>query len=290
MTGGAGDDTYVVDSLSDMVTEAAGAGTDRVNSYINYTLGAEVEVLYLFGTATNGTGNDLNNTLVGNTNNDSLYGLGGNDTLIGGTGNDTLEGGTGHDVYYVDSAGDVVSEAFGAGVDKVYAYVSDTLDANVESLYLFGSATNATGNALNNILGGNSLDNSLTGLGGNDWLNGGPGKDNYIFSETGPINRDTIAGFNHADDTIVLKDIIDGVSDGVIRGLDFPGGLLNAANYFEGAGLIGNGLENNGIFNDTNTGNIYYNPTSGAAGDAVIICTVGTVALAVDNTDFIYSA
>ena len=45
MAGGTGNDTYIVDSASDVVIEAAGAGTDRVNAYVSYTLGANVENL-----------------------------------------------------------------------------------------------------------------------------------------------------------------------------------------------------------------------------------------------------
>ena len=42
-----------------------------------------------------GTGNTLNNWLVGNGNANSLSGLAGNDTLYGYAGNDSLNGGTG---------------------------------------------------------------------------------------------------------------------------------------------------------------------------------------------------
>src|SRR5205085_2571586 len=45
MTGGAGNDIYVVDDATDTVTEAAGGGTDTVQSSISYTLGSEVENL-----------------------------------------------------------------------------------------------------------------------------------------------------------------------------------------------------------------------------------------------------
>ena len=129
MAGGVGDDSYVVDSAGDVVSEAAGAGTDRVNASVNYTLGANVENLTLSGTATSGTGNDLNNIIYGNSNantlsglagNDTLYGYDGNDTLYGGNGNDypgrrrpatiPWQAGAGNDTYVVDSAGDVVSE------------------------------------------------------------------------------------------------------------------------------------------------------------------------------------
>ena len=62
MSGGAGNDTYVVDDAGDVVTEAAGEGTDTVRARVSYTLGANVENLTLTGTgAINGTGNALDN-------------------------------------------------------------------------------------------------------------------------------------------------------------------------------------------------------------------------------------
>jgi Ca2+-binding RTX toxin-like protein len=100
MIGGLGNDTYVVNVLTDVVTELAGQGTDLVQSAITYSLvdtdgaaanGGNVENLTLTGTANiNGTGNTLNNTLTGNSGNNILNGGLGNDTLIGGTGSDTF--------------------------------------------------------------------------------------------------------------------------------------------------------------------------------------------------------
>ena len=94
MTGGAGNDLYVVDAAGDVVVEAAGGGTDKVRSYIDLTLSAEVENLELLGSAANGTGNALANTLVGN----SL-----NNVLDGAAGNDYMRGGAGDDIYIVQS-------------------------------------------------------------------------------------------------------------------------------------------------------------------------------------------
>ncbi|MFS2036053.1 calcium-binding protein [Polaromonas sp. CT11-55] len=100
MRGGAGDDFYVVDSASDSVLENANEGTDSVLSSISYTLSANVENLTVTGAAAlNGTGNTLNNVLIGNGAANVLDGGQGNDTLDGGGGADTLSGGAGDDRY-----------------------------------------------------------------------------------------------------------------------------------------------------------------------------------------------
>src|SRR5262249_25530595 len=100
MHGGPGDDTYVVDTLSDIVGENAGEGIDTVRAWISYSLGApNLENLTLLegGTAVDGTGNPLDNHIIGNSNNNTLVGEEGNDTLEGGLGNDRLEGDAGND-------------------------------------------------------------------------------------------------------------------------------------------------------------------------------------------------
>ena len=55
-------------------------------------------------------GNALNNLLLGNDGSDTLIGGLGNDTLEGSLGADSLTGGKGHDFYFIDNAGDIVSE------------------------------------------------------------------------------------------------------------------------------------------------------------------------------------
>ncbi len=89
--GGDGDDYYIL-QVADTVIEAAGGGTDTVEARINtYTLAANVENLIFNGTgAFNGTGNSLNNLIVGGAGDDVLRGGGGNDTLQGGLGADTV--------------------------------------------------------------------------------------------------------------------------------------------------------------------------------------------------------
>jgi Ca2+-binding RTX toxin-like protein len=85
MRGGAGDDIYIVAAAGDVTAEDPGQGTDTVRSYINWTLGANVERLELQGAGNlNGTGNALNNTLVGNSGANILSGGNGNDYMVGG--------------------------------------------------------------------------------------------------------------------------------------------------------------------------------------------------------------
>ncbi|MDW2812726.1 hypothetical protein R5K32_21710, partial [Acinetobacter baumannii] len=78
--------------------ENAGEGIDTVLSSITYTLGNNLENLTLTGsTAINGTGNALNNVLIGNSAINTLTGGAGDGYLNGGGGADKLLGGTGND-------------------------------------------------------------------------------------------------------------------------------------------------------------------------------------------------
>lgn len=160
LTGGGGNDVYIV-STGDSVVEAASAGTDQVQADISWVLGANIENLMLLGaTNVNGTGNTLDNIIIGNA---------GNNTLDGGTGADSLSGGMGNDTYIVDNLGDTVSESADAGNDTVNASVSYILGANIENLTLTGSTViNGTGNSLDNVIRGNSATNTLSGGAGND--------------------------------------------------------------------------------------------------------------------------
>ncbi len=120
LIGGLGNDIYVVDNAGDVVTEALNAGTDRVSSSVSHALGANVENLTLAGAGTiNGTGNTLNNVIVGTTGNNVLNGGAGNDTLNGGSGNDQLSGGVGLDFFVFDSALNGT-----ANVDAIVDFVS----------------------------------------------------------------------------------------------------------------------------------------------------------------------
>ena len=286
LTGGAGNDIYVV-GTGDTVVEAAGAGTDRVQSDLTWTLGNYIENLTLTGTAAiNGTGNALNNTLTGNSAANVLTGGGGNDTYVVGTGDTVVEaagggtdtvqsavtwtlgnyienlilsgtaaidgtgnalnnilrgnsaanvltGGGGDDIYVVGT-GDTVVEAAGGGTDTVKAGVSWTLGNNLENLVLTEtSAINGTGNTLNNALTGNSASNVLTGNAGNDTLDGAGGADTLLGGTGADLYR---FGVGYGLDTVQENETTAGVKDAIV----FAGTVNQDDVQFQ---RVGNNLE-----------------------------------------------
>jgi Ca2+-binding RTX toxin-like protein len=182
MSGGLGNDTFVVDSAKDVVVEYPDQGIDTVRSSIDYTLGNNLENLVLLGAALNGTGNSLDNSMTGNAENNTLKGEAGNDIL--------KFGGTGDDTYEVDSPGDTVIELEGGGNDTVNSFISYTLGDTVENLNLQGAdAIDGSGCRLNNTITGNSANNTLVGLAGEDQIDGGDGTDavSYANSPNGVV-------------------------------------------------------------------------------------------------------
>ncbi len=262
MNGGGGNDTYIVDNVGDTVIEGANQGTDIVFSSVDFTLGANVENLTLTGSSNlNGTGNNLENTIVGNS---------GNNILDGGIGADTLRGGAGDDTYIVDNTADVIIENAAEGIDLVNASISYTLGANVENLTLTGNDNiNGTGNDLSNTITGNDGNNVLNGGAGADMLWGGAGDDTL----DGGIGADTMIG-GTGNDTYVVDNLGDVVTEASNEGID----LVRASiTYTLGANVENLTLTGFGNINGTGnelantiTGNSGNNTLSGAAGDDVL--------------------
>jgi Ca2+-binding RTX toxin-like protein len=290
MAGGAGDDTYTVDNAGDVVTEAASAGIDLVQSSVTYTLTANVENLTLTGgAAINGTGNTLDNVITGNGAANTLTGGAGNDTLNGAGGADTMIGGTGNDTYFVDNAGDVVVENLNEGTDTVNSSITYTLTANVENLTLTGgSAINGTGNALNNVLTGNGAANTLSGGAGNDTLDGGAGADTLI----GGLGNDTYIVDNAGDvvtenaneGTDLVKSSITYTLTANVENLTLTGsgninGTGNALNNVL-TGNAGNNILTGGDGNDTLDGGAGNDTLIGGLGnDIYIVDSAGDVVI-----------
>ncbi|OGI41303.1 MAG: hypothetical protein A2140_02755 [Candidatus Muproteobacteria bacterium RBG_16_62_13] len=233
LIGGAGDDTYVVDNAGDLVVENPAEGTDTVLGSVSYSLSANVENLTLTGSGNiDGTGNDLNNLIVGNS---------GANVLDGGAGADTLIGGAGDDNYIVDNAGDVAVEGAGEGTDTILASVSYVLPADVENLTLTGSSDiDATGNELNNVLSGNSGDNVLDGTVGADTMLGGAGDDTYVVDDPGDA---VVENPGEGNDTVfasisyVLPDNVENLTLTGAADLSGTGNVLDNA-------IVGNGGNN----------------------------------------------
>jgi len=238
MKGLAGDDTYIVDNAGDSVVESPGEGTDLVKSSVTYALPANVENLALTRTSPiNGTGNGLNNKLIGNE---------GNNSLDGRVGADTMGGRGGDDVYFVDNVADRVVELVDGGIDTVRSTVSHTLPENVENLVLTGTAaTNGTGNGQANRIAGNAANNVLNGGAGNDTLTGGGGQDRFVFKTAlnQSTNVDRVQDFVPIDDQIRLDHRI--------------------FTAFPSTGMLSTSMFRSGSAATTSAQRIVYNPASG---------------------------
>ncbi len=123
--GGAGDDTYWVDTGADLTFEAVDSGFDTVHADVPVAgagvyLWPNMENLVLEGTTSFGVGNELANQLTGNAIGNFLLGGAGDDILNGKGGGDVLFGEAGADtfVFETGTGGDVIGD-FTAGSDKI---------------------------------------------------------------------------------------------------------------------------------------------------------------------------
>jgi serralysin len=110
LIGGGGNDEYRFPDSSDTIIEEAGGGIDTVVASFSFSLVgiANVERLQLVSVhGGNGTGNELDNEIIGSNGANVLDGAAGADLLLGGFGGDTLTGGAHADRF-------------------VYALISDT--------------------------------------------------------------------------------------------------------------------------------------------------------------------
>ena len=253
MIGRDGDDLYMVNSVNDLVVEAAGEGWDTVYSSINLTLAGEVEALFLRGSAVNATGNALDNKLVGNSLDNMIDGSGGADVMYGQGGNDT---------YHADDAADRAVEDEDGGIDVVVARATFHLGAYVENLTLAGSGNiNAYGNWLDNVLVGNDGANILEGGLGADDATGGGGADTFLFRDgafdglTGSTS-DRITDFDSGDGDRISLYLVD--ADTTVSGrqnFDFIGnaefsGTAGELRYGQGSGgntIISGDLDGDGV-------------------------------------------
>jgi Ca2+-binding RTX toxin-like protein len=220
MVGGAGNDVYTVETVGDLVVEAANEGIDLVYLLLDaakqaYTLTANVENLTFKSTgAFRGTGNALDNIIDGKLSTGAVIdGAAGNDTIYGGAGNDSLSGGIGDDEIRGGNGIDTIDG--GAGSDTVWMngafadYVIARPNAtdlvltdrngnvitvrNVEALH-FADTTLAPSTLTDNVattgadvLHGTDANDTIDGFAGNDTLSGGDGNDLYVVNAAGDV-------------------------------------------------------------------------------------------------------
>ncbi len=303
MTGGKGNDTYDIDDAGDEVIENKGEGIDVIRTVLDFDLdaiAADIENLYFIGGGDfKGGGNGLANVITGGNGNDVLDGEVGNDVLNGGDGNDvfddalgvnTLNGGKGNDVYIVNATTDKIVELTNKGTDEVRSSVTFSLAkiANVENLTLTGGDNiDGTGNALSNVIKGNSGINALDGGAGNDTLFGaagdtligGTGNDTYVLD----AGDGTVTEFKNAGiDTIVADNDF---TLAALLNLNIENLTLAGSGKFSGTGnqlnnyITGNDDDNaldGGDGNDTLDGGAGSDALNGGKGnDTFIVDDIG---------------
>ncbi|MBY3383979.1 M10 family metallopeptidase [Rhizobium laguerreae] len=166
LIGGARNDTYIVDNAGDSVIENTDEGIDTVRTNLaSYELAGNVENLSFVGTGPfAGTGNALNNVIVGGS---------GSNTLTGGTGNDTLTGGAAADVfvYLLNWGHDTITNFVATGAAHDTIRIDHNIFADWESLFAassqYGNDTIVTADIDNTIVLRNV---ALTSLDSGDFL------------------------------------------------------------------------------------------------------------------------
>jgi len=313
MTGGSGNDIYVVDNISDTAVEDAAGGIDLVRASVAYALGKNVENLVLTGSADiAGTGNELDNLIMGNP---------GDNVLNGKTGVDSMDGGEGSDVYLIAVAADhgaaEIADSGSAGSDEVRfsATVAGTLklfagDTGIERAVIgTGTTPNAitTGSVALNLdaselanaisLTGNSGANILTGTAYGDIISAGAGADKVYAGAGddtlyGGLGNDTLTGgdgadifvFNTTPSSTANKDLITDFTPGtdkvqlslaIFRALGSAVGNLAESQFWAGAGAVKGHDADDRIVYDTNTGTLYYDADGSKPAAAIAIAVMG---------------
>jgi Ca2+-binding RTX toxin-like protein len=275
MAGGTGNDSYRVDSRSDITLEYLGEGVDTVEANCSFTLSSNIENLTLLeGGNYAAGGNSLANVILGNS---------GNNTISGGLGADTLDGGLGDDVYILNDLIDVIIDA--GGVDTIRTSVSIELQNGIERAELIGLGDiSATGNGAANTLVGNAGANYLDGGLGVDILTGGEGGDGFFMSYNGAGNSaDTVTDFKTGEDLLMIDLAsfgIDPISSGITSS-----GVLNSNSFVSGAGARALDANDYIIF-DTATQLLSFDPDgSGSLNSLPIALIIGTKPINLSASD-----
>jgi serralysin len=277
--GGDGNDVIFGGSGNDFMV--GGNGVDTL-SYAEATAAVHVSLAITASSQnTGGAGFDKISgfeNLTGSDYNDELIGDAGNNKIVGGLGIDHMAGGAGDDIYSVDNVLDTTIELAGEGTDLVLASVDWTLSNNTENLTLFGAAISGTGNALDNVIRGNTNGNILNGKGGHDNLYGLAGADTFVFDAPDASSSDKVHDFAHGVDKIQVDSTAFGLTTGTIDSSYFVSSSTADIAHMSAT-------EAHGQFLFDKYQNLYFDADGTGSGAAVLIASFSGAV--VDSTDII---
>ena len=264
-------------------------------------------------------GNDIinaglgNDTLIGGLGNDTLNGEAGNDTLNGGAGNDALNGGAGNDTYLfpvIAQGNDTIADV--SGVDTISfagtpATASIRFNLGLTTAQTVGGGTSiklAAADAIENVIGGaggdrlfgNTLDNSLEGVAGNDTLSGGAGNDTlsgglgtdlliggagndqFVFNgistfAPATFGVDTITDFSTGDKLVLSKTVFAALTS--VAGAGFSAASDFAVVEDDALAATSSAF----IVYSQNSGSLFYNQNGAAAGFGIPATAGGEFAI-----------
>ena len=281
-----GDDTYYIDNTLDRVVESGGQGLDHVVSTVSYMLADNVESMILVGeNAQSGTGNSLDNIILGSIGanilrggggGDRLNGAAGMDVLIGDDGDDDLRGGPDDDslsggagVDFLDGEDGADSVYGGSGEDRIFGGLgSDHLYGEGQADYLSGGGDSdfLYGGEGTDILDGAEGADYASGGEGDDWIDGGEGSDKLY----GDAGADFIKGGDQDDH------LSGGLNIDVLQG-------GQGADYL--VDVSGNAVLDGGIGADSLTGGSGIEFFAGGAGNDSIVLGSGRDVIALNAGD-----
>jgi len=224
-----------------------GSGSDTLVAIENLSGSNHDDNLTGDGNANRLSGAQGNDFLNGGAGNDTLDGGAGNDRLWGGSGADSLIGGDGSDFYYVDDAGDSVSETnanpASGGTDQVLTYLaSTTLGAHIENGRILATgAASLIGNALDNLLDAGTGNNLLDGAIGNDTVSYLYGASSGVSVSLAIVGAQATGG-SGSDTLIAIENL---------SGSTYDDSLTGNGNANRISGAQGNDFLDGGAGNDT---------------------------------------
>jgi Ca2+-binding RTX toxin-like protein len=234
----------------DMGTGSSNYGGESYTNFENLVSGNGADSI---------TGTSVANDIRTNGGNDTVVAGGGKDLVAGGDGNDSIDGGGGNDQLFGGAGDDTIAGGTGA----------DVLKGNTGSDTLYGGA------GADELFGGPNNDKLYAGV--------DSAEDKFVF-DTALNNVDTLFEGSFPTDQILLSN---GIFSALLSALGTNEGTLASSQYFEGAGINGNGVGDAvGIWNDSSAGSLYYNPTGGVGGDSILFAMIDGPSAVLSRVDF----